>query len=235
MCPPTEEWSRFHLAERNSWASLNSHGLLSYVFIRLIFTDIIMADLQDDLQDVHTVLEMCGMTLLAIRTLSINLEGLSDFNILADNNDVMAMTARMSRCTVAEGKIILGTTVIKHLQTLIWWIHDQKKQNLPLEAANFNADMLEETAALKQFRSEQATRREPPVTALATFQHPDDFDTHEDAFLNLLAQSFGVIKEPLRYIVHSGTAPTTFVTNEEQRMYRFLLHGPSYELDNQSV
>jgi hypothetical protein len=101
MCPPTEEWSRFHHhAERNSWASLNSHGLLSYVFIRLIFTDIIMADLQDDLQDVHTILEMCGMTNPAIRTLFINLEGfdtpLSAFNILADNNDVTAMAARMS-------------------------------------------------------------------------------------------------------------------------------------------
>jgi hypothetical protein len=134
---------------------------------------------------------------------------------------------------VAEGKIILGTTVIKHLQTLIWWIRDQKKQNLPLEAADFNADMLEETAALKLFRSEQATR-EPPVTTLAKF-NPDDFDTHEDTFLNLLSQIFGVMKEPLRYIVRSDTVPTTFVTNEEQRMYWFQLHGPSYELDNQSI
>jgi hypothetical protein len=77
-------------------------------------------------------------------------------------------------------------------------------------AANFNADMIEETAALKLYRSEQANR-EPPVTTLATF-HPDDFDMHEDAFLNLLAQSFGVIQVPSRYIVRSDTVPTTFVT-----------------------
>jgi hypothetical protein len=38
----------------------------------------------------------------------------------------------------------------------------------------------------------------------------------QDAFLNLLAQSFGVLKEPLRYIVHSATAPIEFVSNEEQ-------------------
>jgi hypothetical protein len=195
-----------------------------------------MADLQDDLQDVHTVLETCGMTIPAIRTLFINLEGfdtLSAFSILVDDNDVTAMAARMSQRTVAEGKIILETTIFKRLQTLIWWIRDQKKQNLPLEAANFNADMLKETAALKLFRSEQATS-EPPVTALAKF-HPDNFDTHEDVFLNLLAQSSGVIKEPLHYIVHSDTTLTTFVTNEEQRMYWFQLYGPSYELDNQSV
>jgi hypothetical protein len=38
---------------------------------------------------------------------------------------------------------------------------------------------------------------------------PDDCDAqHGDAFLNLLAQSFGVLKEPLRYIERSATAPT---------------------------
>jgi hypothetical protein len=147
-----------------------------------------MADLPEDLQDVHTILAMCGITTPAIRTLFMNLEGfdtLSAFGILVDDNDVTSMAARMSRRTVAEGKfILLGTTVIECLQTLIWWIRDQKKQSLPLSmAANFNADMLKETAALKLFRSEQANR-EPPVTALMIF-HPDDFDTHEDAFLNL--------------------------------------------------
>jgi hypothetical protein len=86
MCPPTEEWSRFHHAERNSRASLNSHGFLSFVFIRLIFTVIIMADLPEDLQDVHAVIETCGITIPAIRTLFINLEGfntLNGFGILA--------------------------------------------------------------------------------------------------------------------------------------------------------
>jgi hypothetical protein len=96
---------------------------------------------------------MCGMTIPAIMTLFINLEGfdaLSAFSILVDDNDVTAMAARMLQRTVAEGKIILGTTVIKCLQTFIWcWIRDQKKQNLPLEAADFNADMLEETAWIR--------------------------------------------------------------------------------------
>jgi hypothetical protein len=78
---------------------------------------------------------------------------------------------------MAEGRIILGTKVIvKHLQTLIWWICDQKKQNLHVVAADFHADhMLEETAAMKLFRSERADR-EPPVMALAKFHH-DDFLT----------------------------------------------------------
>jgi hypothetical protein len=131
----------------------------------LIFTDIIMADLQvdpqvaADLQDVHTVLETCGMTDLATRTRFINIEGfinLDRFSILVDDHVVTSMASRMARRTVAEGKITLGTTVIKRLQTLVWWIRDQKKQSLPLMAANFNADMIEEAAAMQLFRSEQA-------------------------------------------------------------------------------
>jgi hypothetical protein len=58
---------------------------------------------------------------------------------------------------------------------------------------------------------------------------------HEGAFLNLLAQSFGVIQEPIRYVVHSEVVPTTFVTDEEERMYQLRLTGPSFELDNRPV
>jgi hypothetical protein len=44
-------------------------------------------------------------------------------------------------------------------------------------------------------RRERADK-EPSVTVLGKFDR-DDFDAHEDdAFLNLLAQSFGVLKEP---------------------------------------
>jgi hypothetical protein len=127
------------------------------------------AQVAADLQDVHAVLETCGMSDLATRTRFITLEGflsLDRFSILVDDNDVTSMAARMSRRTVAEGKITLGTTVIKRLQTLIWWIRDQKKRSLPLVAANFNADMIEEAAAMQLFRSEQAPR-EPAVTTLA--------------------------------------------------------------------
>jgi hypothetical protein len=52
-----------------------------------------MADLQDDLQDLHTVLEMCGIEDPATRTLFLNLEGfnhLDDLGDLEDDSDVMA-------------------------------------------------------------------------------------------------------------------------------------------------
>jgi hypothetical protein len=80
----------------------------------------------------------------------------------------------------------------------------------------------------------ERSNKQPSLTDLGKF-NPDDFDTHEDAFLNLLAQSFGVLKEPLRYIVRPEMAPADFVTLEEQRMHQFPLTGGSFKLDNQMV
>jgi hypothetical protein len=95
------------------------------------------------------------MSELATRIRFITIEGftsLDRFSIFVDDQDVTSMAARMSRRTVAEGKITLVTTVIKRLQTLVWWIRDQeKKRSLPLVAANFNADMIEEAAAMQLF------------------------------------------------------------------------------------
>jgi hypothetical protein len=88
-------------------------------------------------------------------------------------------------------------------------------------------------AEMKTLRREM-TDSEPSVKDLSKF-NPDDFDAHEDAFLNLLAQSYGVLKEPLRYIIHPATVLDVFSSNEEQRMYQFPLEGGSFELNNQAV
>jgi hypothetical protein len=49
----------------------------------------------------------------------------------------MEMAKRMAAHTQADGRVLIGTVVIKHLQTLIWWVRDHQKQGLALEAANF--------------------------------------------------------------------------------------------------
>jgi hypothetical protein len=93
---------------------------------------------------------------------------------------------------------------------------------------------MSETAEMKTLRHERA-EKEQSVTTLGKFD-PDDFDAHENVFLNdLLAQSFGVLKEPLCYVVRSATTPTDFVSKEIRRMYQFPLVGASFELDNQTV
>jgi hypothetical protein len=86
---------------------------------------------------------------------------------------------------------------------------------------------------MKSLRRELADK-EPSITNLGKFD-PSNFDAHKDAFLNLLAQSFGVLREPLRYVVCPDMPPMEFATNEEERMYQFPLTGGSFELDNQAV
>ena len=86
---------------------------------------------------------------------------------------------------------------------------------------------------MKNLRHELANK-EPFVTNLGKF-NPNDFDAQEDAFLNLLAQSFRVLCEPLCYVMHLDMALAEFALNKEQRMYQSLLTGSSFELDNQAV
>jgi hypothetical protein len=96
-----------------------------------------------------------------------------------------------------------------------------------------DAAAMNQASEMKTLQRERA-EKEPSITDLGKFD-PDDFDSHEDAFLNLLAQSFGVLHKPLRYIVRPEAAPAEFATTEEQQMYQFPLTGGSFELDNQTI
>ena len=58
--------------------------------------------------------------------------------------------------------------------------------------------------------------KEKKLAMVAAGLNPDDFDVHEDAFLNLLVQSYGVLREQLCYVVHPEMAPATFTVTEEE-------------------
>ena len=64
-------------------------------------------------------------------------------------------------------------------------------------AAEFNAKAMNQASEMKALKQELSDK-DPSVADLGKFD-PDDFDAHKDAFLNLLAQSCGVLCEPLRY------------------------------------
>jgi hypothetical protein len=122
---------------------------------------------------------------------------------------------------------------MKRLQTLVWWVRDHQKCGLPLVVADFDIETMNEVAQMKVLSRELANE-EPSVKELGKFD-PNDFDAYEDTFLNLLAQSYRVLHEPLCYVVCSEEVPEVFVTTHEERMYQFPLKGNSFELDNQAV
>ena len=53
--------------------------------------------------------------------------------------------------------------------------------------------------------------------------------------MNLLAQSYGVLNEPIRYVIRPGVALNEFANAEEERMYRIPFVGAAFDSDNRAV
>ena len=73
-------------------------------------------------EEVHAVLERCGVVAEVMRNNIITHEGfmqLADFGVLENDTDVSEMAKRMASRTVAEGRVLLGTVVVKRLQTWV--------------------------------------------------------------------------------------------------------------------
>jgi hypothetical protein len=83
------------------------------------------------------------------------------------------MAKRMAMHTQAEGRVLLGTVMIKRLQTLVLWVRDQQKRGLTLNAADFDAGTMNQASEMKTLRRKQA-KKEPSVNDLGKFD-PDDF------------------------------------------------------------
>jgi hypothetical protein len=63
----------------------------------------------------------------------------------------------------------------------------------------------------------------------------DDLETHDAAFINLLAQMYGVQGENLKYIMRDVVIPAEFVNDAKWHMYQLPLTGKAYSMDNKSV
>ena len=153
----------------------------------------------DPIAQLHLVFEVCGIIDGATRNNIINREGfttIGDLGVLETDSDVSDMAKRMASWMLAEGRVLLGTVVVKRLQTLVWWVRDHQKRGLDVDAVDWTADVMQEAAQMKSLKREMADK-EPSVSDLGKFD-PDDFDSFKDAFLNLLVQSYGVLREPLR-------------------------------------
>jgi hypothetical protein len=55
--------------------------------------------------------------------------------------------------------------------------------------------------------------------------NPDDFETHETAFINLLAETYGAQGKNLKYIVRDVIIPAEFVNDAKRRIYQLPLQA----------
>ena len=131
----------------------------------------------DPINDLNMVFETCGIMDAAMRANIINREGfqsLADLGVLETDTDVSDMTKRLASRTQAEGRVYLGTVVVKRLQTLVWWVRDHQKRGLPVNAADFDVQAMHEAAEMKSLKRDMA-EKEPSVSDLGKFD-PDDFE-----------------------------------------------------------
>jgi hypothetical protein len=143
------------------------------------------------------------------------------------------MKVLMSRKAM-DGHLIMGTVAIKRIQGLVFSIKDCRFRGLPITAEAFTVEEMENAMTNKEYCKEMPQATEPSVKDLGKF-NPDDFEIHEDAFVNLLASSFGVSGEPLHYVIHDEEAPDEFESDEQYHMYQIPLNGNAYNFDNASV
>jgi len=189
------------------------------------------------IDQLNTVLTTCGIAAANDRAAVIANEGftsIADFRYLEGDRDITKMAKRLSARTQAEGRVNLGTVVIKRLQALVYWVKDRQKRGLAITAAAFTAQAMEEAGRRKEDRKELKGKDEPQAKDLGIFD-PDTFESHEDGFLNLLAQTYGANGESLRYVVRDANPPDEFDTDEQERMFQIALNGEAYETDNRSV
>ena len=80
--------------------------------------------------EVHAVLTVCGIAELAARMVFIDREGfdtVETFGDLSGDTDVTEMVKRMaSRSLVAQGRALIGTCQVKHMQALVCWVKDSQ-------------------------------------------------------------------------------------------------------------
>jgi hypothetical protein len=107
------------------------------------------------IDNLHAIFAMCGITDEAVHANIITQEGftqLEDLGVLENDTDVSKMAKRMATRTQAEGRVLLGTVVIKRLQTLVWWVRDQQKHGLTLSAADFDVGTMNQASEIETLR-----------------------------------------------------------------------------------
>ena len=187
-------------------------------------------------EQLDDVFQMIGILDAGTHATIIECEGflsLEDLATLVNNKDVNEMAKQMATRTLAGGRVNLGTIVIQKLKTLVWWVDDQMKCKITPLAANFTVEAMNQATVDKHLCKELA-EQEATTKDLGKFD-PDDFNTFEDAVINLSKQKYGVLKEPLAYIVHPNEVPEEFKTAKEHHMFQLLLEGNAFELDNHKV
>jgi hypothetical protein len=96
----------------------------------------------------------------------------------------------------------VGTIQVKKLQVLCYWVRNHQKHGQAINHNDWDEATVQETIEMMSIEKGQDTGN-VLVSDLGKFD-PEDFETYEMAFINLLTQTYGANKESLKYIVHAA-------------------------------
>jgi hypothetical protein len=91
--------------------------------------------------------------------------------------------------TIVAGHVKIGAIQVKKLQALCYWVHDQQKHGQGIIQDDWDNDMV-----MAMIKKMCINKGQDTGNVLVTDLHkfiPDDFETHETAFINLLTQTYG--------------------------------------------
>ena len=140
----------------------------------------------------------------------------------------------MARHVANNGRVILGGIQIKKIQALVWWVRDRQKLGQPIDAALWTVAAMT-NAGISKGIEKYHPKADMKAADLKAF-NLDEFETHEDAFRNLLSQTTSVTSKCyLLYIVHTALAPVIFTDDFEDCMFQMPLTRQKYNLDNHTL
>jgi hypothetical protein len=190
---------------------------------------------------IHEVLNVCGITTAAGRSIFINIEGLDSMEAFASMNgdgDVTEMAKRMaSRQSVAAGRLILGTMQIKRLQALVYWVKDHDKRGLQAVPEMWTAQVMNAAIARKE-SDQNFDKVDIDIIDPGKCQTDTGWDNWQVGFVNKLSTIMGAAKVPVDYIVRpvlDDSDDELFFDEDETRRYQMPLTGENFKRDNKLV
>ena len=197
-----------------------------------------MANAVNPNEDVHHVLDQCGITSPAAHQVFILTEGLDSveaFGDLSGDNDVTEMAKRMASRQPNNGRVILGTTHIKRLQALVYWVKDHQRRNVDLDYNDWNDVTMRASMTRKEsennFRDVDVDMIDPGKCAT-----DHGWDAWQIGFLNKLSTTTGAARVPIDYVVRTDVPiGYAFQDEDEERKYQMPMAGENYRRDNKLV
>jgi hypothetical protein len=187
--------------------------------------------------DAQIVLGVCGANAAETQVLEIT-ERLNTLDAYADmtSKEVSDLAGKLERRTVAAGRAILPTILVKNIQALCFWAREKQRTMQPLIAADFTAATLRASKELMRQRVED--QADTPSIKPEKFK-ASTWKVWTKQFVTYLSNCKGAQYAPLDYVIRTEPQPAAalmlLMPDRERELYTYPLTGPHYKEDSRAV